>query len=56
MIMNIIKDSNFRKAIAYSIDKKKILEEAYIGNATLVNFPLNSKSKYYNKDMKSINV
>ena len=34
------KDVNFRKAIAYAIDKNKILEEGYIKNATLVNFPL----------------
>lgn len=48
------KDINFRKAIISSINKKKILEEGYINNATLVNFPLNSKSKYYNKDMKTL--
>ena len=39
------KDINFRKAIISSINKDKILEEGYINNATLVNFPLNSKSK-----------
>lgn len=48
------KDTNFRKAIISSIDKNKILEEGYINNATLVNFPLNSKSKYYDKDIKCI--
>ena len=48
------KDTNFRKAIISSIDKNKILEEGYINNATLVNFPLNSKSKYYDKDIKGI--
>ena len=48
------KDINFRKAIISSINKKKILEEGYINNATLVNFPLNSKSKYYSKDMKTL--
>lgn len=46
------KDINFRKAITSSINKKKILEEGYINNATLVNFPLNSKSKYYDNDIK----
>ncbi|MCH1959318.1 MULTISPECIES: ABC transporter substrate-binding protein [Romboutsia] len=51
----ILLDSNLRKAIAYSIDKKKILEEAYMGDANIVNFPLNTSSKYYNKDIKSIN-
>ena len=37
-----------------SINKDKILEEGYINNATLVNFPLNSKSKYYDKDIKTL--
>ncbi len=48
------KDINFRKAITSSINKKKILEEGYINNATLINFPLNSKSKYYDKDIKTL--
>ena len=48
------KDINFRKAIASSINKEKILAEGYINNATLVNFPLNSKSKYYDKDIKTL--
>ena len=48
------KDINFRKAIVSSIDKNKILEEGYINNASLVNFPLNSKSKYYDKDIKAL--
>lgn len=50
----VFKDLNFRKAIVSSINKKKILEEGYINNATLVDFPLNSKSKYYDKDIKSL--
>lgn len=48
------KNVNFRKALISSIDKNKILEEGYINNATLINFPLNSKSKYYDKDFKGI--
>lgn len=47
-----IKNENFRKAIAYAIDKQRILDEAYVGNATLVNFPLHSESKYYDKELK----
>ncbi len=46
------RDINFRKAITSSIDKNKILEEGYINDASLINFPLNSKSKYYDKDLK----
>lgn len=49
-----LKDENFRKAIAHSIDKNLILEEGYIGNARLVNFPLNSKSKYYDSGLKPL--
>jgi len=48
------KDINFRKAIISSIDKNKILEEGYINNASLVDFPLNPKSKYYDKDIKTL--
>lgn len=47
-----LKNQDFRKAIAYAIDKQRILEEAYVGNATLVNFPLHSESKYYDKELK----
>lgn len=51
---SIINDINFRKSVAYAIDKKKILDEAYLGNASDVNFPLHSKSKYYDSNVKSI--
>lgn len=34
-----LKDENFRKAITHAIDRKLILEEGYIGNGKLVNFP-----------------
>ena len=50
-----LRDVNFRKAIAYAINKENIVEEGYMSDATLVNFPLNSNSKYYNKDVKAIN-
>ncbi|MGL5694264.1 MAG: ABC transporter substrate-binding protein, partial [Peptostreptococcaceae bacterium] len=50
----IFRDENFRKAIAHSINKKTILEESYISNANLVNFPLNTKSKYYDSEVKSL--
>ena len=51
---DFFKNVNFRKALVSSIDKNKILEEGYINNATLINFPLNSKSKYYDKEIKGI--
>lgn len=49
-----LRDVNFRKVISHAINKEKILEEGYMGNAKLVNFPLNSKSKYYNDDIKQL--
>ena len=45
---------NFRKAIISSINKEKLLKEAYVDNATLSHFPLNTTSKYYNKDIESL--
>lgn len=45
---------DFRKAIAHAINRENIIQEGYMGDATLVNFPLNSKSKYYNNDIKSL--
>lgn len=50
----LFRDENFRKAIAHSINKKTILEEGYISNASLVNFPLNTKSKYYDSEVKPL--
>ena len=49
-----LKDENFRKAITHAIDRKLILEEGYTGNGNLVNFPLNTKSKYYDSDIKAL--
>lgn len=43
-----MQNPNFRKAIAHSINRKNLFEEGYMKDATLVNFPLNSKSEYYN--------
>lgn len=49
-----LKDVNFRKAIAHAINTQKILEEGYMGDARLVNFPLNSNSKYYDKSLEPL--
>ena len=45
---------NFRKAIISAINREKLLKEAYVDNATLSHFPLNTTSKYYNKDIESL--
>ncbi|WP_455539411.1 ABC transporter substrate-binding protein [Terrisporobacter sp.] len=45
---------NFRKAIISAIDRKKLLKEAYVDNVVLSHFPLNTKNKYYNNDIKYI--
>lgn len=49
-----IRDINFRKAISSIIDRSIILEEAYMSDARLVNFPLNSTSKYYHEEVQTI--
>lgn len=45
---------SFRKAIISAIDREQLLKEAYIGNATLSYFPLNTNSKYYNKNINNL--
>ena len=34
--------------------REKLLKEAYMDNAVLSHFPLNTTNKYYDKDIKSI--
>ena len=50
----LFKDINFRKAIASVIDKELIVSEAYVNEAISVNFPINTKSEYNSKDIKTI--
>ena len=51
---DFLKNINFRKAIISAIDREKLLKEAYVGNATVSHFPLNTNSKYYNNDIKEL--
>ncbi|MFR4161732.1 MAG: ABC transporter substrate-binding protein [Paraclostridium sordellii] len=50
----IMKDLNFRKAIAHAINRKQIVDEGYLGKVSMVNFPLHSKSKYYDEGIKAL--
>ena len=50
-----LNDANFRKSIISAIDREKLLKEAYVNNATLSHFPLNTNSRYYNNGIKSLN-
>lgn len=49
-----LNDVNFRKAIISSIDREQLIKEAYVNNATLSNFPLNTNSRYYDKSIKGL--
>lgn len=49
-----LSDVNFRKAIISAIDIEQLLKEAYINKATLSHFPLNTNSRYYNNEIKSL--
>lgn len=50
----IMKDLNFRKATAHAINRKQIVDEGYLGKVSMVNFPLHSKSKYYDEGIKAL--
>ncbi|MCT4508360.1 MAG: peptide ABC transporter substrate-binding protein [Tepidibacter sp.] len=49
-----IQDINFRKALLYGIDRRKILKDVYLDNGDIVDFPLNKKAKYYNKELETL--
>lgn len=48
-----IQNINVRKALAYGIDREKILKEVHINEGEVVEFPLNPNSKYYNDNIKN---
>ncbi len=48
------RDINFRQALISAIDRDSILEEAYMSDARIINFPLNSTSKYYDESISTI--
>lgn len=48
------RDINFRQALISSIDRDSILDEAYMSDARIINFPLNSTSKYYDESISTI--
>ena len=49
-----LNNANFRKAIISAINREKVIKEAYVKNATLSTFPLNTTSKYYNSNIKNL--
>lgn len=49
-----LNNSSFRKAIISAIDREQLLKESYLNNATLSHFPLNTSSRYYDKDIKNL--
>ncbi|MDR1774740.1 MAG: ABC transporter substrate-binding protein [Clostridioides sp.] len=53
-LKSYMKDVNFRKAIVSAIDRTRIYEESYIEEGAKVDFPLNSKSEYYNSDVAQL--
>lgn len=49
-----LNNASFRKAIISAIDREQLIKEAYLNNGTLSHFPLNTTSRYYDKDIKNL--
>lgn len=47
---NILNDVNIRKAIAYGIDREKIIDNVYLGHATVADYPVMPNSWLYDYD------
>ncbi|QEK12325.1 peptide ABC transporter substrate-binding protein [Crassaminicella thermophila] len=49
---DILNDENIRKALAYSIDRHKIVDEVYLGHATIVDVPIYPEAYFYCEEEK----
>lgn len=49
-----LENLDIRKAVSFAVDRKSIIKDAYSNRAKLTNFPLNSTSNYYDKDLKPL--
>ncbi len=45
-------DINFRKAIISGIDRKRMIEEVYLGRGEITQIPVNPKSEFYDSSIK----
>lgn len=48
----MIGDKNIRKALAYGIDRPKIIKEVYLGHGTVTDVPISPNSSLYSKEEK----
>lgn len=49
-----LSDKRVREAIACAVDRKKIIEEVFFGEAIATNGPISPEKAYYNKDLPSV--
>lgn len=48
----ILQDRNVRKALGYGIDRHNLIEEVYLGHATVVDVPIHPDSYLYDENQK----